>query len=105
MAGKSGEAADGAAAAAGSDLNCGGSLGTSHPEKGKAMVVAVDNQMGSSSEERVEQMMANLCLTVAESSAVVIDDTNDLNWWIQIRPSWVRFWHRMCCIFKLYLQR
>jgi hypothetical protein len=78
MAGKSGEAADGAAVAAGSDLNCGGSLGTSQPEKGKAAVAAVDNRTGSSSGERVEQMMANLRLTAAESSAVVIDDTNDL---------------------------
>jgi hypothetical protein len=78
MAGKSGEAADGAAAAAGSDLNCGSSLGTSQPEKGKAAAAAVDNRTGSSSGERVEQMMANLRLTAAESSAVVIDDTDDL---------------------------
>ncbi|KAM0872962.1 hypothetical protein ACQ4PT_038411 [Festuca glaucescens] len=63
-------------------------LGPGRSEKGKDVVppaAGTGDAGGSQSRERVEQMMAKLCLTAAESKAVVIDDVEDLK---MVDPDW-----------------
>ncbi|KAM0853285.1 hypothetical protein ACQ4PT_051187 [Festuca glaucescens] len=80
MAGQEGERVPCVAAVADPIISGGGSSGLSLEEKGKGAAAAADgNNTRSSHGDHVEQLMANLCLTTAESKAVVIDDTQDLD--------------------------
>jgi hypothetical protein len=81
MAGDLGGKACDAAVAADPVSGSGGSSRPTRSELGKdaATAVAVGSTVGgSSSGDGVEQMMARLRLTAAESRAVVIDDVDDL---------------------------
>ncbi|KAM0891405.1 hypothetical protein ACQ4PT_026424 [Festuca glaucescens] len=72
--------ASGAAAVTDPDRSSGGVPIPSRSEKGKDVQTAASGSgnAGPSEGDRVEQMMANLRLTAAESKAVVIDDVDDL---------------------------